>query len=205
MEVTSKDTVREKTRSGETTFTVLAGACMVVFVFALYLRTLAPTVLFYDRPLLLDSAVLQVQAVVLGIPGGTGSPTWVMLTHLFTYLPVGDPAYRVNLASAVYAALAVLTLFAAGYLLSRRVSAAAVGALAFGLGVTFWSQAVIAEVYTLNTFLISLTLAVLFLWRERRRDRYLLFAAFLMGFTLTNHMTSGLLLPAGLLFVGLVD
>ena len=205
VEAASKDIVREKTRSLETAFAALVGACITAFVFVLYLRTLAPTVLFYDRPLLLDSAMLQVQAVVLGIPGGTGSPTWVMLTHLFTYLPVGDLAYRVNLASAVYAALAVLTLFIAGYLLSRRVSAAAVGALAFGLGVTFWSQAVIAEVYTLNAFLISLTLVVLFLWRERRRDRYLLLAAFLMGFTLTNHMTSGLLLPAGLLFVGLVD
>jgi hypothetical protein len=196
---------RVKTRPHEAVFAVLVGACVTVFVLVLYVRTLAPTVLYYDRPLLLDSAVLQVQAAVLGIPGGTGSPTWVMLTHLFTYLPVGDFAYRANLASAAYAALAVLALFVAGYLLSRRVVAAAAGALAFGLGVTFWSQAVIAEVYTLNAFLISLPIIALLLWRERRRDRYLLLAAFLVGFALTNHMTSGLLLPASLLFVALVD
>jgi hypothetical protein len=126
----------------------------MAFVFLLYLRTLAPTVLYYDRPLLLDSAMLQVQAIVLGIPGGTGSPTWAMLTHLFTYLPFGDPAYRTNLASAVYAAVAVLLIYVAGLLLSRRVAAAAASALAFGLGGSFWSMALITEVYDLNILLI---------------------------------------------------
>ena len=128
-----------------------------------------------------------------------------MLTHLFTYLPFGDPAYRVNLGSAVYAALAVVAVYAAGLLLSRRVVAAASGALAFGLGTALWSQAVIAEVYTLNALLVSVTIVVLLLWRERRKDRYLLLSAFLVGLCLTNHLTSGLLLPASLLLVALVD
>jgi hypothetical protein len=45
----------------------------------------------------------------------------------------------------------------------------------------------------------------LLFWRERRRDRYLLLSALLTGLCLTNHLTSGLLLPAALLFVGLVE
>jgi len=49
----------------------LVGLAVAVFVFVLYVRTLAPTVLYYDRPILLDSAMLQVQAITLGIPGGT--------------------------------------------------------------------------------------------------------------------------------------
>ena len=57
-----------------------------------------------------------------------------MLSHLFTYLPFGDCAYRSNLASAAYATLAVAAVFAAGYLLSRRVLGAAAAALAFGVG-----------------------------------------------------------------------
>lgn len=187
------------------TLAALSGACVTVFVFALYMRTLAPTVLYYDWPLLLDTAMLQVQAIVLGIPGGTGSPTWVMLTHLFTYLPVGDPAYRTNISSAVYAAVAVSLVYWAGLLLSRRVAAAAAGALVLGLSDTFWSMAVIAEIYDLHALLIMLPIIALLVWRERRRDRYLLLAAFLMGFALTNHMTAGLVLPAGLLFVALVE
>ena len=174
-------------------------------MFVLYLRTLAPTILPYDSPDLLDVPMLQMQVCVLGMTHPTGYPSYIMFSHLFTYLPFGDCAYRVNLASATYAALAVLSVFAAGYLLVRRVAAAAAGALAFGVGVTLWSQAVIAEVYTLNALFVALTLLALLLWRERRKDRYLLISAFLVGLSLTNHLTSGLLLPASLLFVALVD
>ncbi|MEJ7813862.1 MAG: DUF2723 domain-containing protein [Rubrobacter sp.] len=184
---------------------LLAGLGVFVFVLTLYIRTLAPTVLYLQGPKLLDAVMLQMQVSVLGITHPTGYPTYLMLTHLFTYLPFGDPAYRVNLGSAVYAALAVAAVYVAGLLLSRRVVAAASGALAFGLGTALWSQAVIAEVYTLNALLVSVTIVVLLLWREYRKDRYLLLSAFLVGLCLTNHLTSGLLLPAGLLFIALVD
>ncbi len=183
----------------------LVGVGVTVFVFVLYLRTLAPTILPYDSPDLLDVPMLQMQVCVLGMAHPTGYPSYLMLSHLFTYLPFGDCAYRANLASATYAALAVLSVFAAGYLLSRWVAAAVAAALAFGVGVTLWSQAVIAEVYTLNALFIALTLLALLLWRERRKDRHLLLSAFLVGLSLTDHLTSGLLLPASLLFVALVD
>src|SRR5919107_1986420 len=184
---------------------LLGGLGVFALVLVLYLKTLAPTVLYLQDPKLLDAVMLQMQVSVLGITHPTGYPTYLMLTHLFTYLPFGDPAYRVNLGSAVYAALAVVAVYVAGLLLSRRVVAAASGALAFGLGVALWSQAVIAEVYTLNALLVAVTIVVLLLWREHRKDRYLLLSAFLVGLCLTNHLTSGLLLPAGLLFVALVD
>jgi hypothetical protein len=184
---------------------MLAGSGIFVFVLVLYLETLAPTVLYMKGPKLLDAVMLQMQVSVLGITHPTGYPTYLMLSHLFTYLPFGDSAYRVNLASAVYAALAVVAVYAAGLLLSRRVVAAASGALAFGVGTALWSQAVIAEVYTLNALLVSVTIVVLLLWRENRKDRYLLLSAFLVGLCLTNHLTSGLLLPAGLLLVALAD
>jgi Protein of unknown function (DUF2723) len=184
---------------------ILAGAGVSVFVLILYLRTLAPTVLPYGRPDLLDVPMLQMQVCVLGMTHPTGYPTYLMLSHLFTYLPFGDCAYRANLASAAYAALAVAALFAAAYQLSRQVVASAAAALAFGLGTTLWSQAVMAEVYTLNALLVAITILALLVWHERRRDRYLLLCAFLVGFGMTNHLTSGLLLPGSLLFVGLVD
>ena len=198
---TSFDGIKRRPRLGA----ALAGVGVAVFVFVLYLRTLAPTILPYDSPDLLDVPMLQMQACVLGMTHPTGYPSYLMFSHLFTYLPFGDCAYRVNLASATYAALAVLSVFAGGYLLSRRVAAAAAAALAFGVGVTLWSQAVIAEVYTLNALFTALALLALLLWRERRRDRYLLLCAFLVGLSLTDHLTSGLLLPSSLLFVALVD
>lgn len=184
---------------------VLAGAGVTLFVFVLYLRTLAPTVLYYDRPSMFDSAMLQAEASVLGIGHPTGYPTYMMLTHLFTYLPFGDVAYRTNLASAVYGVAAVAMVYIIGLRLSRRVVAAATGALALGLSETFWSQAVIAEVYTLDVLLVTLTLFTLLVWRDSGKDRYLLLSAFLTGLSLTHHLTSALLIPAGLAFVYLAN
>jgi 4-amino-4-deoxy-L-arabinose transferase-like glycosyltransferase len=152
-----------------------------------------------------DAPVLPVSAYVLGIPQATGYPTYTVLTHLFTYLPVGDVAYRVNLASAVFGALAVVAVFFVGLALSSRIVAAAVGALAFGVSGLFWSQAVIAEVYTLNALFVALVVLVLLFWRERREDKYLLVTAFFVGLSMTHNMSSGLLLPAGFLFVLLVE
>ncbi len=183
----------------------LVGIGVTVAAFLLYLSTLAPTVVDFEPPGVFDSPMLQTAACTLGIGHPTGYPTYMMLTHLFTYLPFGDCAYRTNLASAVYAAAAVGALYAAGLLLTRRVVAAAAGALAFAISPTFWSQATVAEVYTLNALFVALVLFVLLLWRERRRNRYLLLSAFLMGLSLTHHLTSALLLPAALLFVLLAN
>jgi Protein of unknown function (DUF2723) len=184
---------------------VLASLSVAGFAFLLYLWTLAPTVLYYERPDLLDAVMLQAHVYALGITQPTGYPTYTMLAHLFTYLPFGDPAYRANLASAVFGAAAVLLTFLAGLRLSRRTFAATVGALAFAVGNIFWSQAIIAEVYTLNALFVSLVVLVFLIWRDTREDHYLLAAAFLMGLSLTHHVTSGLLLPTAALFVLIVD
>ena len=184
---------------------VLAGAVVVVFAFVLYLMTLAPTVLYYARPIFFDSAMLQAEASVLGIGHPSGYPTYMMLTHLFTYLPFGDEAHLTNLASAVYGAVSVALFYAISLRLSGRIVAAAAGALAFAVSATFWSQAVITEVYTLNTVFIGLIFLILLVWRETRKDRYLLLAAFVMGLSLTHHLTSGILLPGGFAFIFLTE
>ncbi len=211
--------------AGKTTRTdprmlVLAGALAAFLApFLLYLDTLAPTVLFYD------SGTLQTKAYVLGIGHPTGYPTFILLGKLFTYLPLGDPAYRVNLSSAVYAALSCLLVYLAALRLILQprqqdtengfpeestadtvatVTPALLAALAFAAGPTLWSQAVVTEVYTLNALLIAATLYALLLWRDSGRSGHLLLAAFLTGLAMTAHMTSGVLLPAALLFVALV-
>ena len=181
------------------------GGAVALVVGAVYAATLAPTVLPYGTPYTLDSPMLQAAVPVLGVGHPTGYPAYMMLTHLFTYLPFGDVAYRVTLASAAYGVVAVAVAYAAGLLLCRRILAAAAGSLAFGLSEAFWSQAVIAEVYTLNALFVAFVLCLLLLWRDRRDDRVLLIAALVTGLSLTHHLSSGLLIPAGLLFVALVD
>jgi Protein of unknown function (DUF2723) len=184
---------------------MLLGAALVILFGFLYARTLAPTVLPYGTPDTLDSPMLQAEVSVLGIGHPTGYPTYMMLTHLFTYLPIGDPAYGINLASAVFGVAAVLVVYLAGLRLCGRAVAAAAGALAFGLSDAFWGQAVIPEVYTLEALLVALLILALLVWRDTRADRYLLLSAFLVGLSLTHHLTSVLLVPAALAFVFLSD
>ena len=204
MKAAAGDRIDKTERARRRRWAVLVGACLGLLAFALYLATLAPTVLYYTDQMK-DSAVLPAIAYTLGISHPTGYPTYTILTYLFTFLPVGDVAYRVNLSSAVFGALAVALLFAVGHGLGRRIAAAAAGALAFGFSGLFWSQAVIAEVYTLHVLFLALALFVLLLWRERRQDGLLLLAAFVIGLSMTHHLTSGLLLPAAALFVLLVE
>jgi 4-amino-4-deoxy-L-arabinose transferase-like glycosyltransferase len=182
----------------------IAGAGVGLLAFVLYLLTLAPTILYYTDEMK-DSAVLPTIAYTLGISHPTGYPTYTILTHLFTYLPVGDVAYRVNLASAVFGALAVAALYGAGLRLGRSIPAALAGALALGTSPLFWSQAVIAEVYTLHILFLVTALLVLLVWREKREDKYLLLAAAVIGLAMTHNLTSGLLLPTAAAFVLLVE
>src|SRR4051812_43036105 len=74
------------------------GAVLVLRAFALYIATLAPSVMPGDY------AEFQFSAAILGVPHPTGYPLYILLGKLFTMLPVGDVAYRVNLSSAVYMA-----------------------------------------------------------------------------------------------------
>ncbi|MBA2440882.1 MAG: DUF2723 domain-containing protein, partial [Rubrobacter sp.] len=86
---------------------LLCGTGVAAASFVVYLLTLAPSVLPYD------SGMFQARAHVLGIGHPTGYPTYIMLGKLFTYLPFGDVAYRVNLSSAVYGALAAPVVYLA--------------------------------------------------------------------------------------------
>lgn len=195
----------ERTRPPGRWGPALLGGALATLVGTLYARTLAPTVLPYGTPDTLDSPMLQAEVSVLGIGHPTGYPTYMMLTHLFTYLPIGDPAYRVNLASAVYGTAAVFVVYLAGRRLCGRAVAAAAGTLAFGISGAFWGQAVISEVYTLEALFVALVILVLLVWRETRDDRYLLLCAILVGLSLTHHLTSVLLLPAVPAFMFLTD
>ena len=163
--------------------------------FLVYLRTLAPTVATND------AARFQIAAPVLGTGHPTGYPTFILLGKLFTFLPVGDPAYRLNLMAAVFgagvAALLVLVVRELGGRMLPAVGAAAL--LAFSA--TFWSQATVAEVYTMHaTFVLAVTYLLL-LWRRKREPAYLLSAAVLYGFSLGNNAGMVLLAPAYLILM----
>jgi len=169
-----------------------AGCLAVAGVsFALYLYTLAPTVSYGG-----DCGELTTCAYTLGVAHPTGYPLYLMVGKLFTALPVGDVAYRMNLMSASFAALTAGVLYWVLLVTSGRLLPAAIGSLAFAGGYGVWSQAVIAEVYTLNVFCIALLVLAAVLWNERRDVRYLYVIGFVLGLSLGAHGMTLLTAPA---------
>ncbi|MCX7670473.1 MAG: DUF2723 domain-containing protein, partial [Anaerolineae bacterium] len=139
------------------TFDALLAGLLALLSFALYLRTLAPGLLGGD------SGEFQFAAWLGGFAHPTGYPLYLLMGWLWTHIvPLGDPAWRMNLLSAIWGA-ATAGMF---YLLAGQIGmlagrpgpfvrpAAFCAAALFAVTPTFWSQAVIAEVYTLNAALL---------------------------------------------------
>src|SRR5207249_10845745 len=137
-----------------------------------------------------DTGIFQAAAPTLGLTHPTGFPTYLLLGWAFTNLvPIGDPAYRMDLLSAVISALAVATLYLVIRWIGATPAVAAIGALTFGLLQPFWRTAGRADPHTLHV-LLALALILLALeWNRRGRPhRWLLAMAFLFGLALGNHL-----------------
>jgi len=149
--------------------------------FAVYVRTLAPTVMWYDM------GEFASASYVLGVAHNSGYPLYLLLGKLFTFLPVGDIAYRVNLMSAFFGAMTVFLLYLIVYHLTLRRSAAFIAALTIAVTSTLWSNATWAVSYDLNAFLTLLILFLLLKWRDSRLISYLYLAVLTFGLSLGNH------------------
>jgi len=163
----------------------------------LYIRTLAPGILPGD------SAEFQVLAYQLGIAHCPGYPIYLLLAKIFTFLPVGEIAYRVNLFSAFMAALAVLGVFLGARLLGLNRWSAVFGALVMAVSYTFWSQAIIAEVYTASAAFSVLIFVCVLAWWRTGKTGILFVASFLGGLSLGVHTTVVAFAPGIILFIGL--
>ncbi len=129
-----------------------------------YGYTLAPTVTGEDSGELIGAAW------ALGVPHPPGYPVWTLLAHAFTWIPFGSVGWRVNLLSAVCAAGTVSLLVLIGITVTRSRLASFAAAMIFAFSRVFWEQAMIAEVYALNTFFMALLLLIgLRGFREDRR------------------------------------
>ena len=173
---------------------LLAVTCFVISLF-LYIRTLTPGLLHGD------SGEFQTLAYLLGHTHPTGYPVYLVLAKLATFLPLGDIAYRVNLFSALMAALTVAGVYLSGRLLVNYRALALIGAMALAISPTFWSQAIIAEVYTAGAAFLALILLALLWWDQTNKPLALFLAGMLGGLSLGVHMSVALIVPAVLVFL----
>ncbi len=165
----------------------------------LYGRTLAPGITWANAGG--DSGDLAAAVAVGGVPHPSGYPTYLLLGRLALALVPGEPAWSLGVLSAGLALGTVGLVALLAYHLTAAPLLAILAALWLGVSPLLWSQAVIAEVYTLH----ALCVAVLLVRLWRRLDgpppapRADVAEGVVAGLALGNHLTAALVVAVWLL------
>ena len=172
------------------------GAAIFTILLIVYLATMPVKLALEDDGLFILSSYEP------GISHPPGYPLHTIIGHVFSKIPIGSVAARIHAVSAFFGALTCMLIF----LLIERIiacrSMAYLGALSYGLSLRFWSQSLIAEVYTLNTFFFFLLLYLCIRFMQEKETRadtdkrkWFIAApgwslgsiAFIYGLSFTNH------------------
>jgi len=161
----------------------------------IYTLTLAPTI--YN----LDSAELTTAVATNGIVRATGYPLYLVLGKIWSWLPIGDMGYRMNLFSAVCGAATILLLERIFRRLQFNpwVRLGALGLLA--TAPYFWGLSLIAEVYTLHTALMAGVILLLMRWAEAPSPARLAWPIMLVALSMGNHAATLLLIPGCIFYI----
>ncbi|MFZ3208920.1 MAG: DUF2723 domain-containing protein [Geobacteraceae bacterium] len=181
----------------------------VIIPLFVYLCTLAPSVTFFD------SGEFITAIYSLGSAHSPGYPLFINYAKPFTYLPFGNIAFRVNIATAISAAAACycVYLLVSHFLATEETGAepsfsasyckltALCAALAFAFSARLWLQSNHDKPYPLISLMAALIFYLLLRWRDHyrqgeERPAYIYLSAFLCGLAFGAHQTMVLLLPS---------
>ncbi len=154
---------------------------LFVGAFALYAVSAPRTVMLEDDGLFITTATFA------GVAHPPGYPLYVLLGWLASLVPLGEVAWRVHALSGLMGAL---TCASVAWLVLRRTGdrpAAWLAGAALAVSEHFWSQAIVADVYTTNTAAVFLTLALAQEAAAARSARLWVAAAAVYGLGLANH------------------
>ncbi len=141
-----------------------------------------------------DTAELQAVGPLMGTAHPTGFPTYVLLGWLASVIlqPLGEPAFRMNLLSAICVAVAAGVTVDLVRALTGSVVLGVMAGLGLALTPIAWGMATHAEAHTLHLALVAILLRLLVAWDARvrpadsgertdRGDRFLVAAAVVFG------------------------
>ncbi|NTV92667.1 MAG: DUF2723 domain-containing protein, partial [Chlorobiaceae bacterium] len=189
---------------------------IAVFLFVvaeiLYLRTMAPTLSFWD------CGEFIATAYTLGIPHPPGAPLFLLLGRLFSMIPFfGDIGARVNLISTIASSATVMLtyLITLRFIIlyrksnpdtwspAEKVSAygsSVIAALALAFSDSFWFNAVEAEVYAMSSLFTALVTWLMLRWYDDDplpgNERWLMAVMYIIGLSIGVHLLSLLALFA---------
>lgn len=144
-----------------------------------------------------DTPDFLVSAKLLGVPHAPGYPSLTILGHLFSLLPFGSTAFRIDLLATFCSAATVGVIYATSLALTKRPWAALGAATALAFTPLFWKWALQMETFPLNDLLAALLVYLLVRWHlDNQRRGFLVGAALVFGVGVTNQQTIVLVAPA---------
>ena len=156
-------------------------ATLFIAAFILYAASTPKTVMLEDDGLFITAAHTA------GVTHPPGYPLYIALGWVASHLPIGSVAARIHFLSGVMGAL---TCSCIAFLVLRRTGnrlAALIAGASLAVSQHFWSQAIIADVYTTNTAILFLCLALTQEAAGRKDTRLWILAALAFGIGLANH------------------
>lgn len=179
----------------------IVGLAVFTISLATYIKTISPTVVFWDV------GEFCAAAFSLQVPHPPGAPLFLLLARLSAMIPlIPDTAVRMHILSAIGSAVTCTLLYfisvrfivlwrgLPGTTFDRIVvyGSSVVGALSLTFAKTFWFNAVEAEVYGLSMMFVSGIVWLGLRWYERAHeesgDRYLLLVAYIVGLAVGVHL-----------------
>ena len=198
----------------------LVGWIIGVIASIVYLKTMEPTVSFWDCGEFLSCAYK------LEVGHSPGAPFFMMLQRIFGLLAGGgavtgvgsaNAAIFINSFSALMSGMTILFLFWTITHLAKKLVAPGddaptsnqvmlimgtgiIGGLAYTFSDTFWFSAVEAEVYATSSFFTALVFWAILKWENvannKYADRWLIFIAYMIGLSVGVHLLNLLTIPA---------
>jgi hypothetical protein len=180
--------------------------------------TLAPSVTFFD------SGEFLTATASLGSAHSPGYPLFLMYAKPFTWLPLGNIAFRINVATAFSSSFACLVVYVLTTSLLKNETllederfnriavkfAGLAAAISFAFTPRLWLQSNHDKPYPLLACIVAIIFYLLLKWQEQYREgserpSYVYVCTFLAGVAMGVHQTIVLLLPAWFLMIVLTD
>jgi hypothetical protein len=144
-----------------------------------------------------DAVKFQFVGRALSVPHEPGYPQYVILSFLWSYLPLPlSLAAKINLLSAFCALIAGAFVLAIAYRFSRSAIAAVFAVWFLLLSADVWLLATQAEVYTLNLAWVAAVVYTGLRWRDSGNRKWLVAMMFCYALSFGNHLLMITLLPA---------
>ena len=168
-----------------------------LFAYGFYLFNLAPGLA------LEDSGEMIASAITLSNTHMPGYPFLMLLGKLFSFIPVGSPGFRINLASAAAGASAVGILWVVVYKLVKEsgaglmaaMGAGAVAIFAYGLAPRVWEYSGMGDKYALFMAVYAGAVLTMLLFIRQPTVRSGLVASLFSGLALSLHFMGLYLVP----------